>query len=336
MRIEKRGKAWRAIIRRKGEPTRSGTFPTKAMAQTWGDRIEREIAQRRATGDSEADSMTLGALVGWYIEHAGELAPFGRSKASDLKRLQSCAIAERVASTLRTQDYVKHAEGRRRDGAGPATVLNDLVWIRQVIKAARASRGLNASLEALDDATAHLRLTRTVAKSRARSRRLKPGEEKKLLDYFEQRGGTVPMADIVRFAILSTRRQEEIVRLKWADVDREKGIAWLDDVKHPTQKVGNRRAFRLLPDALAIIERQPKTADEVFPYNAKTIGAYFTAATRMLGIADLHFHDLRREATSRLFEAGYQIHEVTMFTLHDSWATLRRYANLRPEDVPEK
>lgn len=336
MRIEKRGKVWRAIVRRKGEPTRSQSFPTKAMAQTWGERAEREIAHRRATGNSEADSMTLGKLIEWYVEHASELAPFGRSKASDLNRLKSCEIAERVASTLRTQDYVRHAEGRRRDGAGPATVLNDLVWMRQVIKAARASRGLNASLEALDDATAHLRATRTVAKSRARARRLKPGEEQRLLEYFEQRHANIPMADIVRFALASTRRQDEIVRLKWADVDAVKGIAWLDDVKHPTQKIGNRRAFRILSEALAIIERQPKTADEVFPFNSKTVGAYFTAATRMLGIADLHFHDLRHEATSRLFERGYAIHEVAQFTLHDSWATLKRYANLRPEDVKER
>ncbi len=29
---------------------------------------------------------------------------------------------------------------------------------------------------------------------------------------------------------------------------------------------------------------------------------------------DLHFHDLRHEATSRLFEAGLQIPEVSLFT----------------------
>ncbi len=53
----------------------------------------------------------------------------------------------------------------------------------------------------------------------------------------------------------------------------------------------------------------------------------------MLGIENLRFHDLRHEATSRLFEAGYQIHEVAQFTLHDSWNELKRYANLKPENV---
>lgn len=56
----------------------------------------------------------------------------------------------------------------------------------------------------------------------------------------------------------------------------------------------------------------------------------------VLAIDDLHFHDFRHEATSRLFEAGYDIPEVAQFTLHESWATLKRYTHLRPERVRER
>lgn len=84
------------------------------------------------------------------------------------------------------------------------------------------------------------------------------------------------------------------------------------------------------------MDRQPKENVLVFPYNSKTVGALFTRATRMLGIHDLTFYDLRHEAASRLFERGYAIHEAAQFTLHDSWATLRIYENLRPEDVPAR
>ncbi|WP_033398000.1 tyrosine-type recombinase/integrase, partial [Arenimonas oryziterrae] len=73
-----------------------------------------------------------------------------------------------------------------------------------------------------------------------------------------------------------------------------------------------------------------------FPFNPKSVSAAFTRATRYLGIADLHFHDLRHEATSRLFERGYSIQEVAQFTLHESWETLRRYTHLKPEDVPQR
>ena len=334
MPIEKRGKSWRAIIRRKGEPTRSQTFPTKGMAQTWVDRIEREIAERRAAGNSRADSMTLADLIDWYTEHAGAFTTWGRSKAADLKRIKGYAIASRVAAGLRTQDYVRHIEERRRNGAGAATAGNDLVWIRSVVKAARGALGMNASLDAIADATEHLRTTKAIAKSRSRKRRITADEETKLLAYFESRPSSVPMADILRFALATARRQEEITRLSWADLDEKRGVCLLRDVKHPTHKAGNDKEFRILPDAIEIANRQPRTGDLIFPYNPRTIGALFTRATRMLGIADLRFHDARHEATSRLFERGYAIHEVAQFTLHESWATLKRYANLRAEDVP--
>ena len=74
----------------------------------------------------------------------------------------------------------------------------------------------------------------------------------------------------------------------------------------------------------------------VFPYNSKSIGANFTRACRLRGLKDLHFHDLRHEATSRLFERGYDIPEVAQFTLHESWTTLKRYTHLRPEQVEER
>jgi len=55
----------------------------------------------------------------------------------------------------------------------------------------------------------------------------------------------------------------------------------------------------------------------------------------MLGIEDLTVHGLRHEATSRLFELGYEIHEVAQFTFHRSWEELKRYTNLRPENLRE-
>ena len=89
------------------------------------------------------------------------------------------------------------------------------------------------------------------------------------------------------------------------------------------------------PEAWAIVERQPRTSEYIFPFDPKSVGAAFTRACHVLGIEDLRFHDLRHEATSRLFERGYQIHEVAQFTLHESWNELKRYTNLRPENVRE-
>jgi integrase len=107
------------------------------------------------------------------------------------------------------------------------------------------------------------------------------------------------------------------------------------DAKHPTSRDGNHRRFKYTPEAWAIVESQPRTSARVFPYDPKSVGAAFTRACHVLGIEDLRFHDLRHEATSQLFERGYQIHEVAQFTLHESWNELKRYTNLKPENVRE-
>ena len=141
------------------------------------------------------------------------------------------------------------------------------------------------------------------------------------------------MLDIMWFAIGSARREAEICRLEWTDNDVDGRTGLVRDAKHPTAKEGNHKRFKYTADAWKIVQRQPRTREYIFPYDPKSIGAAFTRACRVLGIADLRFHDLRHETTSRLFERGYQIHEVAQFTLHESWNELKRYTNLRPETL---
>lgn len=342
-----------AIVRLKRDGktvvSESATFDRRQLANEWMRRREAELDQQRARGEPLGKGATLAELLEWYGKDIKELTPWGRTKEADLKRLAGYEIAKKNVLRLTTADYIGHVEARRRDGAGPATANNDLIWLRQVLRSARASLSVPIDLQLLEDASHELRQRRVTGKPRQRQRRVTATEEKTLFDHFAIRDvrAEIPMADIIRFALLTARRQEEITRLRWADLDRDKGIAWLDDVKHPRKKIGNRRAFRLLSEAWEIIDRQPRIMAEgpdgkqtpdprVFPYNPKSIGASFTRACRLRGLQDLHFHDLRHEATSRLFERGYDIPEVAQFTLHESWTTLKRYTHLRPEQVPEK
>jgi integrase len=88
-------------------------------------------------------------------------------------------------------------------------------------------------------------------------------------------------------------------------------------------------------DAWTIIEEQLKFAGinggRIFPYNGRSVGTAFRRQCRELKIKNLHFHDLRHEATSRLFEAGFSIEQVALVTGHKDWKMLRRYTHLRPE-----
>ena len=55
-----------------------------------------------------------------------------------------------------------------------------------------------------------------------------------------------------------------------------------------------------------------------------------------LGIQDLHFHDLRHAAVSRLVEGGLSDQEVASISGHKSMQMLRRYTHLRAEDLVAK
>lgn len=316
----------------------SQTFNKKALASAWMTRREAELQKVRATGAPEVRKVTVAEILEAYVKQAEGITKWGRSKTADIKRLKECNLANKDARYLTDSDLIEYAESRRTvDKAGPATVLNDIVWLRQAFLSARSLFRLEEPLRAVDMAKAELMRRRVISKPARRSRRISPAEEKQILEYLRSKTRTrIPMVDIVEFALLTARRQEEICRLKWDEVDFESGTAWLDDVKHPTQKVGNRRQFRILKPALEIINRQPKVSEFIFPWDSKSVGTAFTRAMRMIGIDDLHFHDTRHEATSRLFEKGYSIQEVAQFTLHDSWATLQRYTHLRPTDVPER
>ena len=59
-------------------------------------------------------------------------------------------------------------------------------------------------------------------------------------------------------------------------------------------------------------------------------------AIRRAGITELRFHDLRHEATTRLFEKGLNIMEVASITGYKDLRILRRYTYLKAEDLPQK
>jgi integrase len=54
------------------------------------------------------------------------------------------------------------------------------------------------------------------------------------------------------------------------------------------------------------------------------------------GIEDLHFHDLRHEATSRLAEKLPNVIELAAVTGHKDLRMLKRYYHPRAEDLARK
>ena len=65
----------------------------------------------------------------------------------------------------------------------------------------------------------------------------------------------------------------------------------------------------------------------------RSISQVFERVCKSAGIEGLRFHDLRHEATSRLFEKGFNPMEVSAITGHKTLQMLKRYTHLRAEDL---
>jgi integrase len=209
-------------------------------------------------------------LIRWYIDSFQPISKWQRSKQSQLLFLEKHPIGDVDAVFLESGTLVDHVRSRRAKGAGPMTVANDLRWIGVVLRAAKSVKGMPVHPEIVEEARNACRELRLIGKSRRRERRPTTTELTKLDEYFARRDGRsgVPMRDIMWFAVHSARREAEICRLEWADNDRRGRTGLVRDAKHPRHKEGNHRRFKFTAEAWQIIERQPKTGEYIFPWDA--------------------------------------------------------------------
>lgn len=185
----------------------------------------------------------------------------------------------------------------------------------------------------MKDAVKVARRMGLISRSVQRDRRPTLDELDRLIGHFIDRWKKVPQAmpmhKVIAFALFSTRRQEEITRIRWKDFQREHRRVLVRDMKHPGEKIGNHTWVDLPDQAIQIIDSMPKGKAEIFPYSTDAISANFTRACKFLNIEDLRFHDLRHEGISRLFEMGLNIPHVAAVSGHRSWVSLKRYAHIR-------
>ncbi len=71
----------------------------------------------------------------------------------------------------------------------------------------------------------------------------------------------------------------------------------------------------------------------VFPMSANSVRLAFERLRTRAKILDFHFHDLRHEAITRLFERGLSIAEVSAISGHKELRMLQRYIHLRAIDL---
>ncbi len=332
--------SWRVQVRRKGRYV-SETFLRREDARQWATDTERQIDRGETPHRARTARLTtFSDLVDLHVADMTEVAkPPGRSKTATLNMLKR-ELGKYKMTELDRDLLVKFGRKRAGQGAGPVTLNMDVGAVKLVLQHAAAVHGLPVRVEPIELARVALKRLGLVGKSNERDRRPTEEELEKLMDHWDSNDRQlIPMSRIVQFAIASAMRQEEICRVTWGDLNARTKMLLIRDRKDPREKKGNDQRIPLLAlsgyDAMGLIEEQRSIRanhdERIFPYNHRSVSARFTRTCQELEIEDLHFHDLRHEGTSRLFEAGFEIQQVALVTGHKDWKMLRRYTHLKPE-----
>lgn len=334
--ILKIGDTWRAQVRRKGHKSMSETFPTKTLAVKWAREIEADMDALRFKDVRGLSNVTLKKLIDRYSEEIGAAHPFGKNKTAVLATwVQN--HGDKALSELTDEYLTKFVRARHKGGAGGVTIAIDLTYLAGVFKTAKELWKMPVSLDAINMARANMAHLKISTRSTERTRRPTAAELEALQNYLD-RHSTLPMRDIIDFAVESAMRVDEITRLRWTDLNEVDRTIIIRDRKHPRQKVGNNQEVPLLGKTFGIVKRQPKPSEitddsRIFPVKTDTITTIFPRAKAALKIIDLHFHDLRHEGVSRLFEQGYRIEQVALISGHRDWKMLARYTQIRAKDL---
>lgn len=326
---------WKALIRRQGWPTSVKTFRTKRDAEDWARRTEDEMVRGVYIRRNLPESLTVSDALERY---AREIVPLKKPSTQEREgpRIRELnAFFGRYALLAVSPDLVaRFRDHRLGQGKSNNTVRLELALLGHLFSTAIKEWHLGLPMNPVA-------MIRKPNPGAGRTRRLSADEQQRLLAAVDAHSNPM-LGWIVRIAIETGMRRSEIMHLHCRQVDLTRRVVRLIDTKNTTQRTVplNQRATEVFRKALTNTTR-PKDTPLVFfgePGKDGQRGPYEFWKTwqhirRQLGLQDLHFHDLRHEAVSRLVELGLSDQEVAAISGHKSMQMLRRYTHLRAEDL---
>lgn len=274
----------------------------------------------------ENQDMLIAEALRLYGETVTPAKKSAQSEAYRIGNILRCPIAMVSLARCTARDIAAHRDLRiatahqndPKKTLSPGTVKHELMLLSNLFTIAATEWGM----QNLENPVAKVRKPKTPP---GRTRRLRPEEEKKLMRALD-RHPNKELKAIVRLALETGGRQGELLSLSWENISFRKRVAHLESTKN-----GEQRDIPLSRQALVALESLTSPAPKhgkVFSYTNTGVKSAWRSITKSLCIEDLHFHDLRHEAISRLFEKGLDAIEVATISGHKSMQMLKRYTHL--------
>lgn len=286
---------WRVQVRRKGV-SKSGYFRTKAEAQAWALDIESKIL----TGEihNQIPNITFAELLDKYIKEISIHKKSYREEKLRLLRLMEMPIGSIRLPDLEERHFQQWRDERLAK-VSHASVLREWNTLSHVMTTAITEwKYLKEN---------HLKNVKKPATPKERTRRYTEEEIERLTFVAGYDFNYAPLtvqsrvAAAMLFAIETAMRAGEICKAKWEHLNAETRILHI-----PMSKNGHPRNVPLSTKAMQIINHlaliKNEETDLIFQLTGPSLDANFRILKERAGLADadLHFHDTRREALSRL------------------------------------
>ena len=318
--IRRRGKTYHVQIRKVGYPPVTKSFSSITVARKWTKATEADMERRLSV--SVPSRLTVGDLLERY---ESEVIPTHKGSRREIYKSRTL---RKNFSKIRLCDLspsdVRQYRDSRLKTISPATLRRELAVLSSAINHASKEWGIFVSTNPV---TA-ISVPRT---ANARSRRLEADEQNRLLS-----ASNGELRRIIIIALETGMRRGEILQIRRSHID-----FILQTLLIPRTKTDTPRTIPLSSMAVVSLKEQISISGNITPIRETplfsllpdSLSQAFRRLCRRLDIQNLHFHDLRHEATSRLFEKGLNPVEVATITGHKDTKMLMRYTHLRAEDL---
>ena len=316
-----RNNRWQARVQRKGQKDLAKSFLNKSDAIQWARSIEIEIDRGTYINTDYAQKTLFKEILQKYLD---DVVPYMRSADNQsirVRKLMKHPIAEVNMAHLSPKHLADYRDERLKV-IKPNTVIRELAVLSSIINHARREWSLNI----VNPVT----MIKKPSSPQGRDRILNDEELGRLLIQLEKISPWYK--PLVEFALETAMRRGELMSLLWVNVNFDKSVAFL-----PLTKNGDSRYVPLSTKAIKILKLLPRDIDgRVFPLNKGTVSILFLRAARRAKVEDIHFHDLRHMALTKLSDKFTNILELASISGHRELKMLQRYVHIKAEDLVQK
>ena len=320
--IRVRDGRYQANVRRKGYAPITKTFTSREAAKSWTKTTEIQMERGEFRPQS---NITVGELIKRY---ARDVVPQFKGHNPAQYR---CNTLRRMLGQVRVAELTPAILASYRDERlktiQPNSLRREFGLLSSAINTAVIDWGIPISSNPVQ-------FVRVPKFDDRRDRRLEDGEEARLLN-----AAPPQFQRYIIVALETAMRRSEILRIRKSQINFDKRTLLI-----PVTKNGKPRTIPLSTRAIKVLlqifpypnvisfERDPL----IFTFSLRMFRRTFDRIREELGMKDWRPHDMRHEATSRLFERGFSIVEVASITGHEDLKMLKRYTHIRPETLVKR